>query len=45
MNIETILPQPSLLNRRRKKWVYPERTSYLVKKLLTSDFGMVIAGA
>ena len=44
MNIETILPQSSLLNRRRKKWVYPKRTSYSVKKSLTSNFGTPIAG-
>ena len=25
MNIETILPPLSLLNRRRKRWVYPKR--------------------
>ena len=43
MNIETILTPPSLLNRRRKKWVYPKRTSYFVKKSLTSDFGTLIA--
>ena len=43
MNIETILPPLSLLNRRRKKWVYPKRTFYSVKKLLTSDFGTRIA--
>ena len=43
MNIKTIPPQSSLLNRRRKKWVYPKRTFYSVKKLLTSDFGMLIA--
>jgi len=45
MNIKTIPPQPSLLNRRRKKWVYPKRTFYSAKKLLTSDFGMLIAEA
>ena len=45
MNIKTIPPQPSLLNRQRKKWVYPKRTFYPVKKLLTSDFGMLIAEA
>ena len=45
MNIETILPRQSLLNRRRKKWVYPKQTSYFVKKLSTSDFGTLIAGA
>ena len=43
MNIETILPPLSLLNRQRKKWVYPKRTSYSVKKSLTSDFGTLIA--
>ena len=43
MNIKTILPPLSLLNRRRKKWVYPKRTRYSVKKLLTSDFGTLIA--
>ena len=43
MNIETILPPLSLFNRRRKKWVYPKRTFYSVKKLLTSDFGTRIA--
>ena len=43
MNIETILPPLSLFNRRRKKWIYPKRTFYSVKKLLTSDFGTRIA--
>ena len=45
MNIKTIPPQTSLINRRRKKQVYPKRTFYSVKKLLTSDFGMSIAEA
>ena len=45
MNIKIIPPQLSLLNRRRNKWVYPKRTFYSVKKLLTSDFGMSIAEA
>ena len=43
MNIETILPPLGLLNRRRKKWVYPGSTSYSIKKSLTSEFGTAIA--
>ena len=43
MNNETNLPQPSLINRQREKWVFPKRTSYSGKKSLTSDFGTLIA--
>ena len=43
MNIDTNPPQPSLINGRRKKRVYPESTSYSVKKSLTSEFGTLIA--
>jgi hypothetical protein len=45
MNIENILPQLSPFNRLSKKWVYLKQTFYPSKKLSTSDFGMLIAGA
>jgi len=45
MNFETISSRLSRFNRRRKKWIFPKRAFYSVKKLLTSDFGMLIAGA
>ena len=45
MNIETIPPQRSFLKGDVEKWVFPKQAFYSVKKLLTSDFGMWIAGA